>query len=156
MDKPLGEIRFVDLRPNDHTSFDIRLLSSYLYPVVSYESPHRHNFQELIWVRSGSGSHVVDDQILEIQPHTFYLIAKGQVHRFLEGRDHGLLVQPGYTVDPRFPGIVPGAKSEKTDERGFYQRPNSSPGDGIGPLGGVAVHDHFDGGFLADTGPAGG
>ncbi len=80
-----GEIRFVDLRPKDHTSFDIKLLSSHLYPVISYKSPHRHNFQELIWVQSGSGNHVVDNQMLEIQPHTFHLVAKGQVHQFLEG-----------------------------------------------------------------------
>ncbi|MCP4535724.1 MAG: hypothetical protein GY832_01090 [Chloroflexi bacterium] len=88
------EIRFVDLQHQDHTSFDIRPLSSRAYPITSFESPHRHNFQELIWIKSGSGGHAVDNHVLEIQPHTFYLIAKGQVHQFLERHDiEGYLIR---------------------------------------------------------------
>jgi AraC family transcriptional activator of pobA len=88
------EIRYVDLRPEDRTSFDIRPLLSHPDPAAPSESPHRHNFQELMWFKSGSGRHAIDNQILEIRPHTFYLIAKGQVHQFLEGHDiEGYLIR---------------------------------------------------------------
>lgn len=49
------------------------------------EEPHRHNFQELIWIKEGEGRHVIDNVVLKIKPQMFYLIAQGQVHYFLKG-----------------------------------------------------------------------
>ena len=44
--------------------------------------PHRHAYHELIWVRDGSGRHLIDGEPVEFGPRTLTLIAKGQVHQF--------------------------------------------------------------------------
>jgi AraC family transcriptional activator of pobA len=44
--------------------------------------PHRHAYHELIWVRDGSGRHLIDGDPVEFGPRTLTLIAKGQVHQF--------------------------------------------------------------------------
>ena len=63
-------------------------------PHETHEQPHRHNFQEILWVRSGQGKHAIDGRELTIQPHTFYLIAKGQVHQLITGIDlDGLVIR---------------------------------------------------------------
>lgn len=44
--------------------------------------PHRHDYNELIWVREGEGRHLIDGEEIEFGPHTLTLIPKGQVHQF--------------------------------------------------------------------------
>jgi AraC family transcriptional activator of pobA len=44
--------------------------------------PHRHAYHELIWVREGSGRHLIDGESVEFGPHTLTVIGKGQVHQF--------------------------------------------------------------------------
>ena len=44
--------------------------------------PHRHTYHELIWVREGSGRHLIDGEPIDFGPRTLTLIAKGQVHQF--------------------------------------------------------------------------
>lgn len=77
-------IPFLELRPHDPSLFHIRPLRPHI--PLEHE-PHRHNFQEILWVKAGNGRHQIDTTTLEIAPLTFYLIAKGQVHRFLGGQD---------------------------------------------------------------------
>jgi len=50
------------------------------------EHPHRHPFQEIIFILSGKGKHTIDGDILELTPNTIYAIGEGQVHEFLEGK----------------------------------------------------------------------
>lgn len=45
-------------------------------------APHRHAYHELIWVREGSGRHLIDGEAVDFGPRTLTLIAKGQVHQF--------------------------------------------------------------------------
>lgn len=66
-------------------SFHIRPILRNVDPVEINEPPHRHNFQELIWIKSGDGEHKLDQTVLNIKPRTFYLIAQGQVHYFTQG-----------------------------------------------------------------------
>src|SRR5215207_3047573 len=44
--------------------------------------PHRHDYHELIWTRSGTGHHLVDGEVSPVAPSTILLIARGQVHVF--------------------------------------------------------------------------
>ena len=44
--------------------------------------PHRHAYHELIWVREGSGRHLIDGEPVDFGPRVLTLIAKGQVHQF--------------------------------------------------------------------------
>jgi AraC family transcriptional activator of pobA len=49
--------------------------------------PHRHDYHELIWIRSGSGNHLIDGSSVPIEEGTITIIGRGQVHVFEEGRD---------------------------------------------------------------------
>ncbi len=72
-------------------------------PQETHEEPHRHNFQEILWVRSGRGQHAIDGRSLTIQPNTFYLIAKGQVHQLITGIDlDGLVIRFSDAFLPNF------------------------------------------------------
>jgi AraC family transcriptional activator of pobA len=86
-------IPFVDIGNDRSKSFVIRPILRHVDPIELNEGPHRHNYQELLWVKGGSGRHKIDEQTLEITPATFYLIAKGHVHYFIEGRE-----LEGYTI----------------------------------------------------------
>jgi AraC-like DNA-binding protein len=44
--------------------------------------PHRHAYHEIIWVRKGSASHLLDGEELEFPTLTVLVIPKGRVHRF--------------------------------------------------------------------------
>jgi AraC family transcriptional regulator, transcriptional activator of pobA len=56
--------------------------------------PHRHDYHELIWIRSGSGRHLIDGEPLPIEEGTVTIIGRGQVHVFEEGRDlHGAVLR---------------------------------------------------------------
>ena len=50
-------------------------------------APHRHAYHELIWVREGSGRHLIDGDPVDFGPRTLTLIAKGQVHQFQRAED---------------------------------------------------------------------
>lgn len=77
-------IPFLDLESGQH-SFYIRPIRRTISQGDPDEPPHRHNYQELIWIERGAGHHQIDETHLAIEPNTFYLIAKGQVHFFEEG-----------------------------------------------------------------------
>jgi AraC family transcriptional activator of pobA len=56
--------------------------------------PHRHDYHELIWIRSGSGRHLIDGAPLPIEEDTVTIIGRGQVHVFDEGQDvHGAVLR---------------------------------------------------------------
>ncbi len=79
------DIPFQELEPVESIPFHIRPLHYNIIPDALKEKPHRHNFQELIWIKDGEGEHNIDNIILKIRPNMFYQIARGQVHYFLQG-----------------------------------------------------------------------
>lgn len=50
------------------------------------EANHRHTYEELIFIKSGTGRQLIDNKIYTIQPNILYFISKGQVHNFEEGQ----------------------------------------------------------------------
>jgi AraC family transcriptional activator of pobA len=44
--------------------------------------PHRHDYHELIWTRCGTGHHLIDGEVVPVEPNTITLIGRGQVHVF--------------------------------------------------------------------------
>ena len=44
--------------------------------------PHRHDYHEVIWVRAGSGRHLIDGTPVPVRPGTVTLIGRGAVHVF--------------------------------------------------------------------------
>lgn len=78
---------------------EVTLLSSQSYAEDSdcgYRRPHRHDYHELIWSRSGTGSHLIDGDRSELAPNMVTVIGRGQVHVFerADGLD-GALVRFG-------------------------------------------------------------
>ncbi len=47
--------------------------------------PHRHDYHELIWTRTGTGSHLIDGERTPVTPGTVTLIGRHQVHVFERG-----------------------------------------------------------------------
>ena len=61
--------------------------------------PHRHDYHELIWIRSGRGRHLIDGEPLPVENGTITVIGRGQVHQFQEAEDlHGAVVRFGDEV----------------------------------------------------------
>jgi len=54
--------------------------------------PHRHDFQEILWVHAGRARHTIDGRPIELRPPSVTLIARGQVHAFVDGQDLGMYV----------------------------------------------------------------
>ncbi len=80
----------VSLSEDHRQAFQIRKLRQLNYGIganANPQIPHRHNFQELIWINSGSGTQLIDGAEIAVAPLTFYLIAKGQVHHFRTARN---------------------------------------------------------------------
>jgi AraC family transcriptional activator of pobA len=58
--------------------------------------PHRHDYHELIWTRTGAGRHLVDGEVSVVEPGTVTLIGRGQVHVFERASGlHGAVVRFG-------------------------------------------------------------
>ncbi|WP_170928410.1 helix-turn-helix transcriptional regulator [Deinococcus hopiensis] len=49
--------------------------------------PHRHDFQELLWLESGTGVHSIDGRMIEFRPPSVSVITRGQVHAFQQTQD---------------------------------------------------------------------
>ena len=65
----------------------IRPLTSNIDRTKSDGPPHRHTFQEIIFLKSGKGQHSIDGQIFQLEANTIYLIGQGQVHYFQKGEN---------------------------------------------------------------------
>jgi len=58
------------------------------------DKAHRHLFQEIIYIKSGQGSHFIDDKTIQLRPRCFYLIGINQVHGFNYGEElDGVLIR---------------------------------------------------------------
>jgi AraC family transcriptional activator of pobA len=92
--EPAHEPRSHDRRP-DGLTLD-RLAAAEPVQVVALRDwsnagtvrePHRHDYHELIWIRDGSGHHLLDGERIPVVPGTAMLIGRGQVHVFAQARD---------------------------------------------------------------------
>jgi AraC family transcriptional activator of pobA len=50
-------------------------------------APHRHDYHELFWARTGTGRHLVDGRPLPLRAGTVTIVGKGQVHVLERARD---------------------------------------------------------------------
>jgi AraC family transcriptional activator of pobA len=49
---------------------------------AAVREPHRHDYHELIWIKAGSGHHLLDGREVPVLPGTLTVIGRGQVHVF--------------------------------------------------------------------------
>jgi AraC family transcriptional activator of pobA len=71
------------VEPVEHLDFE-----AWAEPRVPRRSqlPHRHDFHEIIWTRSGRGSHLLDGRPVEVGPGTLLIIGRRQVHEYVRAR----------------------------------------------------------------------
>lgn len=69
------------------SSFTITKLIDRIHSFDIEEKPHIHNWQEIIYIKSGKGIQIIDDKRHKLTPNTFYLIGQGQVHNFMIGEE---------------------------------------------------------------------
>jgi AraC family transcriptional regulator, transcriptional activator of pobA len=72
----------VDDLPRDADALEVRPFEHRRIGADDIRDPHRHAYHEMIWVREGQGSHLIDGERVVFGPHTLSLISKGQVHQF--------------------------------------------------------------------------
>lgn len=56
------------------TQFDI------MHNRAQADSPHRHDYYELLFVEDGLGEHIIDYETYEVKTPVFYFLSKGQIH----------------------------------------------------------------------------
>lgn len=49
--------------------------------------PHRHSYQEIIWVRQGKAEHLLDGDVINYPAQTLLVVPKGRIHRFVPSYD---------------------------------------------------------------------
>jgi len=93
-----GELT-VDRLPEAGSSLEVVLLEDISYGSDSEcgpRRPHRHDYQELVWTRCGTGQHLIDGEVSLVEPGVITLIGRGQVHVFERARGlHGAIVRFG-------------------------------------------------------------
>jgi AraC family transcriptional activator of pobA len=80
-DRSDGELT-LDRLPDPAEVVDVLPLQGVSTSPAEAREPHRHDYHELIWVRSGSGRHLIDGGRVPARPGTITLIGRGQVHVF--------------------------------------------------------------------------
>ena len=85
------DIDFVELADRPTTFFMQRLVQASL-PEPWSDPPHRHNFQEMIFLEAGRWRHSVDGHRAELLAPAVSLIGKGQVHVVEGGADLSLWI----------------------------------------------------------------
>ncbi len=86
-------------------------------------APHRHNYFVIIWVKKGSGTHMIDLEQFNLQDDTVYCISPGQIHQLkpLPGAE-------GYVI--AFTNAFMGVQEESYDllfNSGLFSRLKHTP-----------------------------
>jgi AraC family transcriptional regulator, transcriptional activator of pobA len=76
-----GELA-LDRLPDPAEVVDVLPLEGVSTSPAEAREPHRHDYHELVWVRSGSGYHLIDGSRVPARPGSITLIGRGQVHVF--------------------------------------------------------------------------
>jgi len=82
------KLPYIQIVEENVPQFEIATMHYSIFPDLQTMKPHRHDYQTIIWTKSGAGQHVIDGQIIQLIPNTFYMIAKGQVHQFIDIDTH--------------------------------------------------------------------
>jgi AraC family transcriptional regulator, transcriptional activator of pobA len=118
-----GELA-VDRLPEAGVSLEVVLLQDASFGADTEHgprTPHRHDYHELIWTRSGAGQHLIDGEVSVVEPGTVTLIGRGQVHVFERASGlYGAVVRFGAELllaDPAAradPGWLLGGRGSRT------------------------------------------
>ena len=66
---------------------------------IKESKPHRHDYQTIIWTTEGQSTHNIDGQEISTATHSLCLIARGQIHHFLDVSDDFMGLRVLFTDD---------------------------------------------------------
>lgn len=66
-------------------SFQVEVFDTNRHFAVEY--PHRHDFFEVLYLKRGSGVHVIDDNQYEVKPPCVFFMSPGQAHKLEFSQD---------------------------------------------------------------------
>lgn len=93
-------IPYIDLQAFEKAVlFEAGHISSNDRPAINESTPHRHDYQNIIWTTSGQSTHIIDNQKITTAPHSLCLIARGQIHHFLDVSDDFVGLRALFTDD---------------------------------------------------------
>jgi len=114
----------IDRLPGAGPSLEVVLVQDQSYGADTDSGPrrpHRHDYHELIWTRSGTGHHLIDGEVSVVEPNTVTLIGRGRVHVFERASGlYGAVIRFGDELlhaDPAgrgIPGWLLGSRSVHT------------------------------------------
>ncbi|MGE4426946.1 MAG: helix-turn-helix domain-containing protein [Solirubrobacteraceae bacterium] len=112
----------VDHLPDGESLQVVRLRSaSFGEDARGSRAPHRHDYHELLWTRTGTGEHEIDGEPFAVRPGTITIIGRSQVHVLRRARDvDGAVVRfasalvTGGVVGRRDPGWLLGTQGART------------------------------------------
>ena len=73
-------------RLDEGDALEVRFLEDARIGEAPVREPHRHDYHELLWIRSGCGVHLLDGEPQEVREGAVTVIGRGQVHTFQHGR----------------------------------------------------------------------
>ncbi len=76
-------IDYINIEEDRPSSILVDEIIDEFVAITDYPS-HRHNFQELIWIKSGYGTHIIDGVRYSLTPLDLALVGRGQVHKMEE------------------------------------------------------------------------
>lgn len=95
----------------NESSFSIRKIRANFDASSINEHPHRHEFIEFMYIKSGNGKHEIDGVEYDLKVNCIYIISKGQVHNFLYAKNiEGVLIRFHDSILP----------SVQSSSEGFY------------------------------------
>jgi AraC family transcriptional activator of pobA len=77
----------VDRLPDPTDPVQVMRMNGVRLDAGTVREPHRHDYHELLWLRSGHGEHLLDGRPLAVQPRSLTVIGRGQVHVFSRAED---------------------------------------------------------------------
>lgn len=78
----------IDRLPEGASSLEVVMLRDAQFGLDAERgprAPHRHDYHELVWTRSGTGRHAIDGKASDVEPRTITVIGRGQMHVFERG-----------------------------------------------------------------------
>lgn len=111
-------------------------------PDLATIEPHRHDYQTIIWTQSGTGQHLVDGHDIQLTPNSFCMIARGQVHQFIDADTHFALTAIRFN-DAFLPETAFGQawsyRASLFNNQGLLQRALSAPSDEVNEIESLLV-----------------
>lgn len=95
MNQKIPTISICNLLGEDYSLQDIIVydLQEFITNHPDIEFPHRHSFYQVLFIKQGTGEHIIDFERYKISENQVYFLAPSQIHEWkFEGKVEGVLI----------------------------------------------------------------